>query len=342
MTIKITIDDWINYNPRVGVEMLTICGLPGWGKTNAANSLVLKCFKKGELWVIPGDRFCEWRHFALYPSLVSNIKVLIPPSEEVGIDCTPQELLDYKKDNPFEEVDYSKLNVIDYFPEGCETRLLVVYDAHLKVSDRAILWTRIANQLLNRTTNINIAIGILFNEAGVLFPQNAAGKHWKAVEEMAEAIVDSRKGLVRLIFISQLQTEIKDTIRKKAMFKMFRKGWAGRSEPIPLQKAAPFTARDRFHLSIGGLYVKNSKIELFTEIIKVYKMIPMCLIDLGEAPHGDSQKKSGLKTRKFERNGKKDSRRVDSLGRFTAEGKIPSENDKNDSKTSISRTGGQK
>lgn len=306
MTVKITIDDWVNYNPRVGVEMLTISGLPGWGKTNAANSLVLKCSKKGELWIIPGDRFCEWRHFSLYPSIISDIKVLVPPSDEVSINYTPQELLDYKKHNPFIEVDYGKLNVMDFFPDNSGmkfTRLLVVYDAHLKISDRAVLWTKITNQLLNRTTHIDKAIGILFNEAGVLFPQNAAGDHWKAVEQMAEAIVDSRKGLVRLIFISQLQTEIKDTIRKKAMFKMFRKGWAGRSEPIPLQKAAPFTARDRFHLSIGGLYVKNSRIELFTEIIKVYKMIPLRLIDIEAPAQPDSSKKvrsKPLKGKKYD------------------------------------------
>jgi len=342
MSVKVKIDDWINYNPRVGVEMLTISGLPGWGKTNAANSLVLKCFKKGELWIIPGDRFCEWRHFILYPSIVDEIIVLIPSKEVVELNYHAQELIDYKKEHPFIEVNYDKLNVMDYFPDDGKTRLLVVYDAHYKISGRAILWTKITNQLLNRNIHIDKCIGILFNEAGVLFPQNAAGDHWKAVEQMAEAIVDSRKGLVRLIFISQLQTEIKDTIRKKAMFKMFRKGWAGRQEPIPLQKATPFTARNRFHLSIGGLYVKNSKIDLFEEIIKVYKIIPSCLINVGGAPQPDSQKKSVLKAVEFKKNDKIQSRLHDSMGRFAGNDKNPSETVNLNQKGSISGTGASK
>ena len=61
--INITIRDWIDYKDSVGVEMLHISGLPGWGKTSMANTLILECAEKGESWVIPGDRFCEWRHF---------------------------------------------------------------------------------------------------------------------------------------------------------------------------------------------------------------------------------------------------------------------------------------
>ena len=278
--IDITINDWIHYKKQVGVEMLHISGLPGWGKTSMGNTLILECSKKGESWVIPGDRFCEWRHFHKY-SLIEEIVIIIPLGVEIYYhgDLLNKWKLNNNNDIRFVELDYSKLNIMDYLPEDGKVRMVVVYDAHYKINLRSWLWVNISNQLLSRVTHLNSCIGILFNEAGVLFPQNAQGDHWKAVAEFATAIVDARKGLLRLIYVSQIQTEIMDTVRKKCLFKVFRKGWVAKDEPKAIRKAAPFTARNEYHLSCGGLYCKSNTIDKFIEEKAIQKMIPQVIIN---------------------------------------------------------------
>ena len=81
--INISIFDWIDFNPNVGVEMLTISGLPGWGKTSMAMTLILECAKRKENWVMPGDRFCEWRHFHKYRNFFHEIIILVPKGWEL-------------------------------------------------------------------------------------------------------------------------------------------------------------------------------------------------------------------------------------------------------------------
>ena len=208
--------DWIDYKPNVGVEMLTVTGLPGWGKTNMALNLIYRCVQKGEILVIPGDRFCEWKHFTRYSKVFKKIKIIVPKNNNIfyhgkGLNAMKDEMI---------PLDYKKLDVMDLIGE--DTNMLVIYDAHLPIGERAWLWTNVVDQLLNRHTHINKAIALLFNEAGVLFPENASGDHGKACDKFSEIIVDTRKGLVRPIFVSQLQSEVKSTIRKKAMIKIFR------------------------------------------------------------------------------------------------------------------------
>ena len=286
--VDITIRDWIDYKPNVGVEMLHISGLPGWGKTSMGNTLILECATKKESWVIPGDRFCEWRHFHKY-SLIEEIIVIVPLGVEIyyhGELLKKWKLNDNNNnyDIRFVELDYSKLNIMDYLPDDGKVRMVAVFDAHYKISLRSWLWVNISNQLLNRTTHLDRCIGILFNEAGTLFPQNAQGDQWKAVADFATAIVDARKGLLRYIFVSQMQTEIMDTVRKKCMFKVFRKGWASKDEPKAIRKAAPFTARNEYHLSCGGLYCKSNTIDKFIEEKEISKMIPQVIINETSLP----------------------------------------------------------
>lgn len=284
--IDITIRDWIDYKPNVGVEMLQISGLPGYGKTSMGNTLILECADKGESWVIPGDRFTEWRHFHKY-SVIEEIIVIIPLGLEIYYhgDLLNEWKLNNNNDIRFVELDYAKLNIMDYLPDDGKVRMVAVYDAHYKINMRSWLWVNISNQLINRTTHLNKCVGILFNEAGILFPQNAQGDHWKAVAEFATTIVDARKGLLRLIFISQIQTEIMDTVRKKCMFKVFRKGWVAKDEPKPIRKAAPFTARNEYHLSCGGLYCKSNTIDKFIEEKAIQKMIPSIIINETSLPN---------------------------------------------------------
>ena len=293
--IDLTIKDWIDYKPSVGVEMLTVTGLPGWGKTNVAMNLIYRCIKKGELLVIPGDRFCEWRHFTHSKrKSIKNIKLIVP--ENTDIKYFGKGLQKWKKKAI--PINYDELEVMDLL--GDDTTILVIYDAHLPIGDRAWLWVKVVDQLLNRYEHIDKAIGILFNEAGVLFPESASGDHWKAVDKFAEIIVDTRKGLVRPIFISQLQSEVRSTIRKKAMFKLFRKGWAGRTEPKPLRKHVPFLLRNEYDLSVGGLYVRENKVNVFQEIKEIYKMIPPRLLNKLRGDGQDEQsRKSVEKLQKF-------------------------------------------
>jgi len=283
--IDITIRDWIDYKPNVGVEMLQVSGLPGYGKTSMGNTLILECADKGESWVIPGDRFCEWRHFHKY-SIVEEIIVIIPLGLDIYYhgDLLNKWKLNNNTDIRFVELDYAKINIMDYLPDDGKVRMVAVFDAHYKINKRSWLWVNISNQLINRTTHLDKCIGILFNEAGILFPQNAQGDHWKAVAEFATTIVDARKGLLRLIFISQIQTEIMDTVRKKCMFKVFRKGWVAKDEPKAIRKAAPFTARNEYHLSCGGLYCKSNTIDKFIEEKEISKMIPSIIINETSLP----------------------------------------------------------
>lgn len=283
--IDITIRDWIDYKPNVGVEMLQVSGLPGYGKTSMGNTLILECATKGESWVIPGDRFCEWRHFHKY-SLIEEIIVIIPLGLDIYYhgDLLNKWKLNNNTDIRFVELDYAKINIMDYLPDDGKVRMVAVFDAHYKINKRSWLWVNISNQLINRTTHLDKCIGILFNEAGILFPQNAQGDHWKAVAEFATTIVDARKGLLRLIFISQIQTEIMDTVRKKCMFKVFRKGWVAKDEPKAIRKAAPFTARNEYHLSCGGLYCKSNTIDKFIEEKEISKMIPSIIINETSLP----------------------------------------------------------
>jgi hypothetical protein len=284
--------DLINYKPNVGTDYLHVIGNPGWGKTALANMLAIYCLKKGENFIIPGDRFCEWRHFFNYPKTVKKITLIIP--DDVGIHYhnfpeDPQNI--YRI--PFEiiKVDYRELNILDYIPPKASGHVIAIYDAHFRGKTlwrRADLWVRISSQLLDRTIHLEKAIGMIFNEAGILFQQMASDKHWTAVHEFAELLVDFRKGLLRPFFISQIKTEVESTIREKCNWKIFRKGSASSREPRPLQKSVPFSARDEYHIVFGGLYLMNNRIDAFTEIKQVWKMIP-----LGEPREYEEKQKAG-------------------------------------------------
>ena len=269
MTIDISISDFINYNPAVGVEYLHIVGLPGKGKTNQANNIAAYCLAKGEPLVIPGDRFCEWRHFLLF-NKTCDVKVLIPEGEEIYY--YPEGI---KGKLPLLEVNYEKLKVMDHLDEERKKpTVLAIYDAFLPIAERVALWVSIAKQLLNRITFLDRAITLLFNEAGIYFPQMAKGKHWRAVDDFSNILVDFRKGLVRPIFVSQLKTEVEATIREKCLYKIYRQGAATRREPEPLRKAIPYTELGEYHLQVGGLYVRYNEVEEFKEMKNVIKMIP--------------------------------------------------------------------
>jgi len=280
--LNIGIKDWINYNPNVGVEALHHIGLPGTGKSNMSTGLAQKCLQRGELLVMPGDRFCEWRHFPFHPKFPTKIKILIPKGIELFY-------YNFKRNGWFHEVDFSEINIFDHLDK--DHKLLVIYDQHLPLSDRAKLWTLFAEQLLNRDVFLETAIGLLFHEAGIYFPEFASGDQWRATKKFSELFVEFRKGLVRTQLVSQLDTEIESTIRKKCMYACIRKTRLSRSGgwPKALVKRAPFTAINEFHWVYGGLYNRNNTITKFFENKKIFKIIPR--LSMNGVPKGTPPEK---------------------------------------------------
>lgn len=273
--IDIGIKDWIDYNPNVGTEQLHMIGLPGTGKSNMSAGLFQKCLgKKNEFLVMPGDRFCEWRHFPFHPKFPTEIKILVPKDIDIYYH-------NFKKNGWFEDIDYENFDIMNHLNE--KNRLLVIYDQHLPMAERTGLWAKIAVQLLNRIEFIDVAIGLLFHEAGNYFTEYASGAHWKNIKSFSESFVEFRRGLIRTILVSQLDTEIESTLRKKCVYACIRKAKLSRSVgwPRPLVKRSPFTALNEYHWVFGGLYNRGNTINKFYEKKNIFKMIPQVSMNGG-------------------------------------------------------------
>jgi DNA-binding transcriptional regulator YiaG len=276
-----TITEWVSYHPNVGTEGLQVVGIPGSGKSNLSNRLVLECLvTNNENFIIAGDRFCEFRHFYRYPKYINKIILLLPDNVDlVFYPDNIQDLVSQQKiETVIEYVDFNALNIMDYITEETERNLIVVYDNHffgLNLWRRGELWVRIVKQLLERTVLLEQAIGILWHEAGILWQQQGSGDHWKAIHEFSELVVECRKGLVRLVLVGQIETEIESTIRKKLGYVVYKQGSASRQAPELVQKIAPFQARHEFIVRRLGLYTKGNVAEKFEELKKIWKIIPI-------------------------------------------------------------------
>lgn len=266
--IDIGIKHWIDYNPNVGVEALHMIGLPGTGKSNMSTGLLQKCLQKGEMLIMPGDRFCEWRHFPFHPKFPTKIRILIPKDVEIYYH-------NFEPNGWFQEpIEYEDLDIFHYLDK--DHKLLVIYDQHMPLTIRSMFWVHILSQLLNRKEYLDFAIGMLFHEAGIYFSEFTKGDQWRAIKNFSELFVESRKGLVRILLESQIDTEIESTIRRKCMYACIRKARLSRSVgwPKPLIKAAPFTAINEFHWVFGGLYVRRNTITKYYEKKSLFKMVP--------------------------------------------------------------------
>lgn len=278
--IDINIADWINYKKNVGVEGLHITGLPGTGKSNMASGLAWYCMQKGEHLLMPADRFSEWRHFLEYQN-DCEVKVIIPSEKMVELVSVPEDLLDkcyfIRKD------DYKELDIIGLLDDDIPT-VLAIYDACFSIADRSRLWVHVLEKLLNRTKFLDRAITLLFHEAGVYWPQMPLTNHWQYVDKFSSLFVDCRKGLVRPILVSQLPSEIHNTIREKCMVRIHRKGFGSMKLPEPLRRVIPYTALNQYQLQYGGLYVRHNIVQYFKEKKIVYKIIPCRYIDGDSLP----------------------------------------------------------
>lgn len=283
-SIDISIEDWLYYRKNIGVEGLHITGLPGTGKSNMANLLAYYCLTEGEHLVLPGDRFCEWRHFEDYPK-TCNLKVIIPSEKMCELKFHPKWL--EEKDYFIRLDSYVDLDLEDYLTN--KSTVLAIYDACFRIADRAKLWVYITEQLLNRFYCLDKSIIFLFHEAGNYWPEMARDTHWKSVDDFASLFVDCRKGLIRPVLISQLPAEVEHRIRDKCMVKVLRKGWGNKKMPPPLAESVPYTSINEYQYLYGGLYVRYNLVEEFKEKKISYKIIPRSYINGDSLPNSSSK-----------------------------------------------------
>ena len=109
---------------------------------------------------------------------------------------------------------------------------------------------------------------------GIIFPESARDKHWRAVRDFGEIFVETRKAGVRCWFISQLETELEYTIRRKCTWKIIRQNMLRGDYSKPLLRQSPFLHVNEYHLVRGGLYDLGCEAKKFPEYKKVWKMIP--------------------------------------------------------------------
>ncbi len=175
-------------------------------------------------------------------------------------------------------VDLNKFKITDYLTNETEKTVFAIYDNHFQGQHlwrRAELWKNITKQLLERTVLLNQSITTLFNEGGILWQEGASGNHWKLINEYSEIIVECRKGLVRVMILSQLETEIMHTIRKKLLWKCYRLGTTSKMVPIPVRKATPFQSRSGYILMYGGMYSIGNQTPKLSELSEIWKIIPI-------------------------------------------------------------------
>lgn len=288
IVMRPTVEKFIEYNPKVGVDSLHMFGYPGSGKSVHGNSIVLHCVGNGEMGLMPGDLYCEWKHFVNYPKSIKKIKVLVPENAEI-------EKINFS-DSKFHQVEeilipFPPKNINQYIEPYT---IVVVYDRCYTNYDRTRLWYEIFKQVNLRIINHDKVICFFDHEAGVRFPQTASkdGEQWKNVEEIANLFVDFRKGLIRCIFLTQLENELYYKIKNKCIWKIVRMAVPSKfSVTKAIRKYALSMRRDMFHIFYGGYYVPLNWNKNIKEIKLIMKMIPRVLINLnGDAPHNEQKR----------------------------------------------------
>ena len=290
---------FIWWKPEIGVEHLQIIGFPGSGKSNLGNGIVATCIdENNDCVILRGDIFAEWRHFTNYKY---PIHLMIPEAAKNSIAYINFSLDDLAKDEYFSYSYFNHLDfrIIDHLEPG---KILVLYDGAFDLASKGWFWANIFHQLVLRTKLVDHVITFLDNESGNLLPEIAlseserAKSHWKAVNHMCELFVYFRKGLIRPIFISQLEAEINHRIREKCHYKIHKKGVASKQYPRQIQEAAPRQRVDQYIISVGKeLYTRHNVSEKFKETKEVWKMVlPFGVEELKFGPEGKETQQSKL------------------------------------------------
>lgn len=273
-TPPILLDDYIYFKRHIGVDGLLITGLPGSGKSNMANGIVGICLKeRKENFVIPIDRQCEFLNILPY----ANDYIIILPN----IDDKKEEAFhfhNFKHKDKIIYVDYDNLDISDYLDNTTQGRVIAVYDNHYRgklLSKRAELWVTIAQQLLDRTYLLDNAVGLLFHEAGIYWPEMPIEEHWRAVKDFSELFVDFRKALIRGIFVSQMDKEIKHTVRGKCYWRVYRKGHISKTgNPEPIYNTTKKLALNEYHFYFSGIYTMYNEIDKTPEFNHNVRVVP--------------------------------------------------------------------
>ena len=217
--------NYIDQDVKDGVEGLNVHGVPKSGKSNIVRRINKDCMlRHNENLIMPGTVNCEWRNLLFHPDKpVKDYKILLPEGFEFKYHNIP----DYMEKH-FEVINYDKIQLADYL-EDKSRFLLVIYDNHFRdiyFYKRIEIWNKIAKQLIDRTFQVERPIGLTFDEAGVYFPQIALAEHYGEIYRFSNLVVDFRKNNIRLITISQLDTEIINTIRLKQYWTILKKGFS--------------------------------------------------------------------------------------------------------------------
>lgn len=280
------IEDFINYNKNVGPLQLLEVGYPGTGKSSHATQLLIKCFeRKKETAIMHGDLTCEWRHFLRYSKYIKKIKVLIPKLKDkihaVNVYNLPEK---YPKVELlfFEDLDFSKLNVIKYLEDKS---IVVIYDDCFTAESKTLLWKDIAHKLISRRIKLDYTITYLCHEAGNYYPQTARKEQWEAVDDFVSYFVYFRKMNIRAILLTQLETEVYDRLRKKCIWKVYRICYpSDRGHARLIKKYIKKMSIENYNLFYGDLYSPLNKNKPTREIRVRSMMIPRILVNLNEPP----------------------------------------------------------
>jgi hypothetical protein len=281
--IDLKLDHYISFKKHIGVDGLLITGLPGTGKSQIGNYVAGLCLKeRKENFVIPFDVQCEFLNIKPY---AKKTIMILPEDVEFHFHNFDE--------SQVIRVDYSDLNVEKYL-KGKQSTVVAIYDNHYRgnqLYQRTGLWVKIAQQLLDRTYLLDDAIGMLFHEAGIYFPQMPIDKHWKAVRDFSELFVDFRKRLLRAIFISQMDKEIINTVRGKCLWRIYRKGFVSMiGNPEPIYNTTPFLGLNQYHFLFGGLYTMDNEIDVLPEYNHKKRIIPKITTDIQENNDGSTMK----------------------------------------------------
>jgi hypothetical protein len=272
--IDLKLDHYIYFKKHIGVDGLLITGLPGTGKSQIGNYISGLCLKeRKENFVVPFDVQCEFLNLKPY----AKETIMILP-EDVEFHYHNCDDIKYNTKKNVLRVNYDDLNIEKYLKRKEQT-LVAIYDNHYRgnqLFERTNLWVKIAQQLLDRTYLLDNAVGLLFHEAGIYFPQVPIDKHWKSVKDFSELFVDFRKRLLRGIFISQRDKEINVNVRGKCMWHVYRKGYVSKEgNPKPIYKSTPFLALNQYHFMFGGLYTMDNVIGKLPEHNHNKRVIPI-------------------------------------------------------------------